>query len=72
MDALKVDEIYIPQEYEFQFRSRNSFDLVRLIKKNKYPVQEIAWKLKSKTHHTDQLTDLFFTTPSLVAINSTI
>lgn len=70
MDAIKAEEIYIPQDYTFQFRNKNSFDIIRMIKKCKLPVHEVAWEMRTRTHHSDQLADIFYTAPAMVAINS--
>ncbi len=72
LNGIKAEEVYIPKDYTFQFRNKNSFDIIRMIDKTDLPVTRVAWEMKYSIHPANQLSNIFFTEPSLISIKTNV
>jgi hypothetical protein len=59
-EATRIDEAYLPEQHQWHFEKRKSFDLVPFIKKSKLSVQQIGWNSNHNIPEKGKVAEIFF------------
>jgi hypothetical protein len=58
LEVNEIDEVFIPEGLNMNFRHRNSFDIVKLIKRSKVPYNEISFERENTSVSDGAAVDL--------------